>query len=61
MIQWPKFTCPKCGGKYFGFEHTEKDGRRVRLRTVHCFTPDCNWRGMWPKKPGWPKIIKYPA
>ena len=42
------FTCPKCGGHYFGRDTELENGVIVCLPTVRCHTPKCEWRGMWP-------------
>lgn len=56
LFQPEHFTCPKCGGHYFGRDITSgSDGRPVVLDTVHCNGSSsemphraCDWRGVWP-------------
>ena len=55
-----EFTCPVCGGHYFGRDMgRDVAGRYVPLPTVRChgdgsFKPwrEC-WRGVWPPPPEW--------
>lgn len=48
------FTCPKCGGHYFGRDAGILDGDVVALDTVRCHGDSsggprrCDWRGVWP-------------
>lgn len=53
-----EFTCPKCGGHYFGRDtKAGDDGKVVVLDTVHCNGNssgkpflNCDWTGVWPAK-----------
>lgn len=54
------FTCPFCGGHYFGRDvGSDEQGRPKPLPTVKCHGSSsepgpyraCKWRGVWPKNP----------
>lgn len=42
MTDAPSFTCPKCGGHYFGVHDATADEW-----IVECHTPKCRWRGKY--------------
>lgn len=47
------FTCPKCGGHYFGRDTGMANGQPAPQETVHCndqHQTGCKWWGVWPVK-----------
>jgi predicted RNA-binding Zn-ribbon protein involved in translation (DUF1610 family) len=53
------FVCPQCGGEHFGRDTADDGLGGVKiLRTVRCHTPGCGWRGEWPPRQEWIKILK---
>lgn len=46
------FTCPQCGGHYFGRDTVDAMGTTLVLDTVRCHDQNkagCDWHGEWPK------------
>lgn len=40
------FTCPECGGHYFGRDTSRDERGEIVIReTGRCQTGNCNWRG----------------